>query len=396
MKCRECGQPVEPGWRACAYCGTPLTQADMPPVRPPDNVLLKTNQAQDGVILDKSSLHLHVEVDADSANSSAETQANTIASLQTPEASVQNKRNQTDNLPYINPLSGGTGIGTVIDTSNKVIDGVLIDRRTFTIIQNPPQEVKIPGKYSMVLFSVQSSFFPAYRATAGDGRNLVAKLIGKSTTTTELNRFIGQQELDKLPKSITRYLPAEEINGEVLLLREYCQGQSLVDYARDKGVLLDREIMGILTDVTRPLVTLTRRPHGSLKPQNIFLDFVGNKRYVSLADFAIYSVRDFLGAKDREINEKANRFNKIDSYSSIQGAPLPPAERDCYALGIIAFELMGCNLKEPTGAPPQERYFTKYRKMPDEDFWDLLHDLVFTRKIKSVYSLHSELQEIIG
>ncbi len=283
------------------------------------------------------------------------------------------------------------GAQPAVNIHKEVRDGIIIDHsQTQIITQQIKQEIKIPGKFSLSLIS-QSGLFPAYRATAG-GRHLVAKLLPVALPVADLDAYVQQMGLHLLPRGIARYQPAEEWQGEVYLLREYCAGQSLVEYWRINGLLSDTEVIWIMHEVADLLLQLPTH-HGSLRPENIFLDAAEVPTKIRLADFAISGVKEFVGRYSAAFAENAAKTLRQDRYCSVQGQPMELSERDAYSMGVIALESLGGNIGETQQACPA--YIEKFHQAPGNGLLGVIERLVFSRRIKRVRGLHDNLIELM-
>lgn len=354
MNCNSCGNPVQPQWKVCPFCSQPL------PIKP-----VQTNP----VSFSPSFSNLNIQ-DSIYINKSTQEVNSSISTCK--------------------PVTPNNGF----NLSTSATDSVIIDKRTINI----KQEIKIPGKYSLNLFPDSIPPFVAYRATdINCQRIFVAKNIGSKMPVDELNKCIRQLGLSHLPPNVASYLPAEELQGDVFLMREYCQGSSCTEYFKRNGILRDVEILGILYRVCESLC-LNNKAHGSLRPQNIFLEFTEPNKKIKaarLSDFGISDVKEYIGRWDESMCPILNECKNNDPYNSVRGKPLEPAERDCYALGFMAFEWLGINLKETQNISDSRTYFNKYGKMPNPELIELLHKMVIERKVKSINAMQTGIYEII-
>ncbi|MCD8231409.1 MAG: serine/threonine protein kinase [Clostridiales bacterium] len=150
-----------------------------------------------------------------------------------------------------------------------------------------------------------------------------------------------------LQSTVSRFFPhiyeCVESDGKLVLIEEYIQGQSLEEYFEEKGVLCEKEVRRLASEICEALRALHERPapviHRDLKPSNILLT---PERQVKIIDFNI--ARSYDDGQDNDTVVMGTRkYAAPEQYGYAQ----TDARTDIYAVGVLMNYLL-------TGKYPSE------------------------------------------
>jgi serine/threonine-protein kinase len=180
------------------------------------------------------------------------------------------------------------------------------------------------------------------------GRPVAIKLLAERyAANTEIRRRFTREALAAArlsgePSIVTIY-DVGEVHGRPFIVMEYLAEGSLADVLRRGGAQLPAQALPWLEQAAQALDAAHARGvvHRDVKPANLLLDEQG---HVHVADFGVAS------AAGLESLTQTGTVLGTAGYlapEQAQGARTSPAT-DCYALGVVAFELL-------TGTRPFER-----------------------------------------
>ena len=167
------------------------------------------------------------------------------------------------------------------------------------------------------------------------------------------------------PNLVSVYDAETEDDGDVVIVMEYVEGETLSDVLRARGRMRPDEALRILEGVAAALDAIHARGivHRDVKPANILL---GREGAVKLADLGVADV--------------ANRTNitssgaLVGSFSymapeQLDGASPSPG-MDIYALAAVAFEMLAGQKARPESNPLALAHAISTQPPPDlRDFW---------------------------
>ena len=148
------------------------------------------------------------------------------------------------------------------------------------------------------------------------------------------------------PNLVSVYDAETEDDGDVVIVMEYVEGETLSDVLRARGRMRPDEAVRILEGVAAALDAIHARGivHRDVKPANILL---GREGAVKLADLGVADVAD----RTRITSSGA----VVGSFSymapeQLNGAPPSPG-MDVYALAAVAFEMLAGQKARPESNP---------------------------------------------
>jgi eukaryotic-like serine/threonine-protein kinase len=180
-----------------------------------------------------------------------------------------------------------------------------------------------------------------YRATdATLGRTVAIKVLGTRYAADEAMRrrftreALAAARLSGEPNTVTIY-DVGECHERPYLVMEYLSGGSLADLLRREGAQPAGRAFALLEEAARALDAAHRAGvvHRDVKPANLLLDRNGT---VHVADFGIASA---VGMDSLTVTGTVLGTAGYLSPEQAQGERATPAS-DCYALAVVAFELL--------------------------------------------------------
>ena len=167
------------------------------------------------------------------------------------------------------------------------------------------------------------------------------------------------------PNLVSVYDAETEDDGDVVIVMEYVEGETLSDVLRARGRMRPDEAVRILEGVAAALDTIHARGivHRDVKPANILL---GRDGAVKLADLGVADVAD----RTRITSSGA----VVGSFSymapeQLDGASPSPG-MDVYALAAVAFEMLAGQKARPESNPLALAHAISTQPPPDlRDFW---------------------------
>jgi eukaryotic-like serine/threonine-protein kinase len=148
------------------------------------------------------------------------------------------------------------------------------------------------------------------------------------------------------PNLVSVYDAQTEGDGDVVIVMEYVEGETLSDLLRTRGRMRPQEALGVLEGVAGALDAIHARGivHRDVKPANILL---GREGAVKLADLGVADVAD----RTRITGSGA----VVGSFSymapeQLNGASPSPG-MDVYALAAVAFEMLAGQKARPESNP---------------------------------------------
>ncbi len=167
------------------------------------------------------------------------------------------------------------------------------------------------------------------------------------------------------PNLVSVYDAETEDDGDVVIVMEYVEGETLSDLLRTRGRMRPEEALGVLEDVAAALDAIHARGivHRDVKPANILL---GREGAVKLADLGVADVAD----RTRITSSGA----VVGSFSymapeQLDGASPSPG-MDIYALAAVAFEMLTGEKARPESNPLALAHAISTQAPPDaREFW---------------------------
>ncbi len=135
-------------------------------------------------------------------------------------------------------------------------------------------------------------------------------------------------------------------DGDVVIVMEYVEGQTLADVIRSHGALSPPEAMRVLRGIATALDAIHERGivHRDVKPANVLL---GSDGSVKLADLGVADVAD--RTRITTSGAVVGSFNYMAA-EQLDGAAPSPA-MDIYALAAVAYEMLAGERARPESNP---------------------------------------------
>ncbi|MBV9804183.1 MAG: serine/threonine protein kinase, partial [Solirubrobacterales bacterium] len=135
-------------------------------------------------------------------------------------------------------------------------------------------------------------------------------------------------------------------DGDVVIVMEYVEGETLADVIRTRGALAPPEAIRVLRGVATALDAIHERGiiHRDVKPANVLL---GRDGTIKLADLGVADVAD--RTRITESGAMVGSFSYM-APEQLNGADPSPA-MDVYALGAVAYEMLAGEKARPEGNP---------------------------------------------
>jgi eukaryotic-like serine/threonine-protein kinase len=167
------------------------------------------------------------------------------------------------------------------------------------------------------------------------------------------------------PNLVSVYDAETQDDGDVVIVMEYVEGETLSDLLRSRGRMRPEEALRVLEGVAAALDAIHERGivHRDVKPANILL---GREGAVKLADLGVADVAD----RTRITSSGA----VVGSFSymapeQLNGASPSPG-MDVYALAAVAFEMLAGQKARPESNPLALAHALSTQAPPDlRDFW---------------------------
>jgi serine/threonine protein kinase len=145
------------------------------------------------------------------------------------------------------------------------------------------------------------------------------------------------------------------------------------EHIREQIVLEDRRVWEILVQLCRSIRTLAGKPHGGLRPENIFFRPQGD---IVLADLYMNRIKDFISDYVTDFKNRLLIPYYEDNHYLTKSKDITDPQQDVYSLGVIIFECLTGETKDsPNGMHNPERfsmYRSKYNKEPNTRLVDLM------------------------
>ncbi|MGZ4226309.1 MAG: serine/threonine-protein kinase [Solirubrobacteraceae bacterium] len=167
------------------------------------------------------------------------------------------------------------------------------------------------------------------------------------------------------PNLVSVYDADTEDDGDVVIVMEYVEGETLSDLLRTRGRMRPEEALGVLEGVAAALDAIHARGivHRDVKPANILL---GREGAVKLADLGVADVAD-----RTRITSSGAVVGSL-SYMApeqLDGASPSPG-MDIYALAAVAFEMLTGEKARPESNPLALAHAISTQAPPDvREFW---------------------------
>jgi len=167
------------------------------------------------------------------------------------------------------------------------------------------------------------------------------------------------------PNLVSVYDAETEEHGDVVIVMEYVEGETLSDRLKSRGRMRPEEALRVLAGVAAALDAIHARGivHRDVKPANILL---GREGAVKLADLGVADVAD----RTRITSSGA----VVGSFSymapeQLDGASPSPG-MDVYALAAVAFEMLAGRKARPESNPLALAHAISTQAPPDlRNFW---------------------------
>lgn len=207
------------------------------------------------------------------------------------------------------------------------------------------------GPYEILGLLGEGAMGRVYRAREAQPPREVALKVLQALGSHALSRFrrevelLAQLEHPGIARLYAASDRAAEAGGPPWLALEWVRGADLLQHARDAGLDLDARLR-LLIDVCRAVHFAHGRGviHRDLKPGNILVDADGQPKVL---DFGIARIADDLS---REVTQLGQVLGTVPYMSPEQlsgHSTQVDARSDVYALGCIAYELIGGRLPYP-------------------------------------------------
>jgi eukaryotic-like serine/threonine-protein kinase len=167
------------------------------------------------------------------------------------------------------------------------------------------------------------------------------------------------------PNLVSVYDADTQDDGDVVIVMEYVEGETLSDLVRTRGRMRPDQALRVLEGVAAALDAIHARGivHRDVKPANILL---GHEGAVKLADLGVADVAD------RTHITSSGAVVGSFSYMApeqLDGAS-PSAGMDIYALAAVAFEMLAGQKARPESNPLALAHAISTQPPPDlRDFW---------------------------
>ena len=182
-------------------------------------------------------------------------------------------------------------------------------------------------------------------------RKVAVKMLNASSSADDESYRCFRNEVLSLarvshPHAVRLYDWGRAPDGQWYIVMEYLTGQSLDDLLKEGPISPERTLQ-VLDDVAAVLEESHELGivHRDIKPQNIFLQRVGDEDYVRLLDFGIARLLHQPATTDRPSGTPAYM-----SPEQIQGVEID-GRADIYSLGIVAYECLGGRPPFDVGTP---------------------------------------------
>jgi serine/threonine protein kinase len=167
------------------------------------------------------------------------------------------------------------------------------------------------------------------------------------------------------PNLVSVYDAETTDDGDVVIVMEYVEGETLSDVLRARGRMRPSEALRVLGGVAAALDAIHARGivHRDVKPANILL---GHEGAVKLADLGVADVAD--RTRITSSGAVVGSFSYMAPEQLEGGSPAPGM--DVYALAAVAFEMLGGTKARPESNPLALAHAISTQAPPDlRDLW---------------------------
>ena len=167
------------------------------------------------------------------------------------------------------------------------------------------------------------------------------------------------------PNLVSVYDAETTDDGDVVIVMEYVEGETLSDVLRARGRMRPNEALRVLGGVAAALDAIHARGivHRDVKPANILL---GHEGAVKLADLGVADVAD--RTRITSSGAVVGSFSYMAPEQLEGGSPAPGM--DVYALAAVAFEMLGGTKARPESNPLALAHAISTQAPPDlRDLW---------------------------
>ncbi len=230
----------------------------------------------------------------------------------------------------------------------------------------PPEKRLVDGRYELLSVIGEGGFGIVYKARqVSTGQVVAVKVLhadlvdGADSSNEYVARFEREMKVIGQLKhpNLVRLLDQGRHDGELYMVLEFIDGESLAEVLRQEGPLGLHETLHLMSQVLDALYAAHTRGivHRDLKPQNIMLTATGYRRNAMVLDFGIAGVLEAQRGMDYKSLTKASEIRGTPSYMApeqVQVKTLTP-QSDLYAWGLVFLE---CLTGRPivTGSNPFE------------------------------------------